>query len=108
MLSVVCSPATYSAMRNFLDTQYNSNVNTAAGEFYRYHGVKIFNSSRLPEGTEFVVMMDESIAEPIVTHTYQAEPIPLSDAIALEMFYYYGCKAVTPETILHYETPVSP
>lgn len=102
MLSVVMSPETYSKMRSYLDTLTNTNVDTTSEEFYGYHGVKVFSSTRLPADVKFMTMMDGSVAQPVMSHPYKAERIPLSDAIALELFFYYGTKAVTPETILYY------
>ena len=102
MLSVVMSAETYSKMRSYLDTITNTNVDTTDEEFFAYHGVKVFSSTRLPQGVDFITMMDGSIAQPVMSHPYNAEKIPLSDAVALELFFYYGTKAVTPETILVY------
>lgn len=102
MLSVVMSAETYSAMRIYLDKVTNTNVDTTSEEFFVYHGVKVFSSTRLPAGVKFMVMMDGSVAQPVMSHPYKAEKIPLSDAVALELFFYYGTKAVTPETILYY------
>jgi hypothetical protein len=102
MLTCVMSAEAYSAMRMYLDTVVNTNVDTTSEEFYVYHGVKVFSSTRLPQGVSFIVMMDGSIAQPVMSHPYKAERIPLSDAVALELFFYYGTKAVTPETILVY------
>ena len=102
MLSVVMSAETYSAMRMYLDKVVNTNVDTTSEEFFVYHGVKVFSSTRLPATVKFMVMMDGSVAQPVMSHPYKAERIPLSDAVALELFFYYGTKAVTPETILYY------
>ena len=48
-------------------------------------------------------MMDESIAQPVMSDVYTAEKIPLSDAVGIELFFHYGTKAVTPDTILWYD-----
>ena len=103
MLSITFDPDTYSAMRMYLDTVVNTNVDTTKEEFMMYHGVKCYSSNRLPSGVKFEIMMDESIAQPIRSVPYTAERIPLSEAIAVEMFFYYGTKAVTPDTILWYD-----
>ena len=79
-----------------------SSIVTTSEEFFSYHGVKVFSSTRLPKDVKFMTMMDGSVAQPVMSHPYKAERIPLSDAIALELFFYYGTKAVTPETILYY------
>lgn len=103
MLSITFDPDTYSAMRMYLDTVVNTNVDTTSEEFHMYHGVKCYNSNRLPSGVKFEIMMDESIAQPITSKPYSAERIPLSEAVAVEMFFYYGTKAVTPDTIFWYD-----
>ena len=103
MLSITFDPDTYSAMRMYLDTVSNTNVDTTIEEFTMYHGVKCYNSNRLPSGVKFEIMMDESIAQPIMSNVYSAERIPLSNAVGIEMFYSYGTKAVTPDTIFWYD-----
>lgn len=102
MMSLTLDPTTYSAMRQYLETVVNTNIDTTKEEFYLYHGVKVFNSTRLPAKTKFELMIDGSIAQPVRSNPYSAEKIPLSEAYAVEMFVYYGTKAVTPETILTY------
>ena len=103
MLSITFDPDTYSAMRMYLDTVMNTNVDTTTEEFNMYHGVKCYNSNRLPSGVKFEIMMDESIAQPVMSDVYTAEKIPLSDAVGIELFFHYGTKAVTPDTILWYD-----
>ena len=103
MLSITFDPDTYSAMRMYLDTVVNTNVDTTTEEFNMYHGVKCFSSNSLPAGVKFEIMMDESIAQPVKAVPYTAERIPLSEAVAVEMFYYYGTKAVTPDTIFWFD-----
>lgn len=102
MLQIVFDPDTYSEMRMYLDKVVNTNVDTKTEEFFYYHGVRCHSSNRLPEGVKFEAMMNESIAQPIRSVPYTAERIPLSEAVAVEMFFYYGTKAVTPETIIYY------
>lgn len=103
MISVTLDPASYSEIRNDLDKITNTNVDTTDAEFYMYHGVRVFSSNRLPEGVKIECMVDGSIAQPVMSKPYAAERIPMSEAIAVEMFFYYGTKAVTPETILWYD-----
>lgn len=102
-LSVTLDPASYSEIRNDLDKISNTNVDTTDAEFYTYHGVRVFSSNRLPAGVKMEMMVDGSIAQPVMSKPYSAERIPLSEAIAMELFYYYGTKAVTPETIFWYD-----
>ena len=103
MLSVQVTPAVYSKMRKYLDEVVNNaNVNTAAEEFTTFHGVRFMSTINMPEKVEFIVQVDGSVAQPVRSQTYSAEKIPMSEAYAIELFFYYGTKAVTPETILFY------
>lgn len=103
MLSITMDPDTYSSMRMYLDTVTNTNVDTTTEEFELYHGVRCYNSNRLPTGVKFELMMDASIAQPVMSTPYTAEKIPLSQATAVELFFNYGTKAITEDTIWWYD-----
>lgn len=103
MLSITMDPTTYSSMRMYLDKVVNTNVDTTSEEFISYHGVKCYSSNRLPTGVKFEIMMDGSIAQPVRSVPYSAERIPLSESTAVELFFYYGTKAVTEDTIFWYD-----
>lgn len=103
MLSITFDADTYSSMRMYLDTVVNTNVDTTTEEFQMYHGVKCYSSNRLPSGVKFEIMMDESIAQPVMSTPYSAERIPLSQATGVELFFNYGTQAVTPDTIFWYD-----
>nr|DAF59875.1 MAG TPA: major capsid protein [Siphoviridae sp. ctwDi18] len=103
MLSVEVTPAVYSKMRKYLDeVVHNANVDTAAETFDRFHGVRFISTINMPAGCDFIVQVDGSVAQPVRSQSYSAEKIPMSEAYAIELFFYYGTKAVTPETILFY------
>ena len=103
MLSVQVTPAVYSKMRKYLDeVAHNANVNTAAEEFQTFHGVRFMSTINMPSGVQFIVQVDGSVAQPVMSNPYSAEKIPLSEAFAVELFFYFGTKTVTPETILYY------
>jgi len=99
LLKMVVSPAYYGKIRNRLDTLTRVNVDTTTEEFYVFHGVETFSSIHLPAGTNFQIMINGAIAQPVKSDPYTAEKIPLADAVALELFYYYGTKAVMPDLI---------
>lgn len=103
MLRVVFDAETYSQMRMYLDTVVNTNVDTTIESFVMYHGVRCYSSNRLPSGVKFEIMMNESIAQPVMSQAYSAEKIPLSNAVAIELYFNYGTKAVTPDTIYWYD-----
>lgn len=103
MINVVCDTATYGQMRTYLDTITRANVESDEEEFTAYHGVKTFSTVHLPAGVKFIVMVDGAVAQPVMSHQYSAEKIPLSNAYGVELFYSYGTKAVTPDLIKYVE-----
>lgn len=100
LMNFVLSPAYYSQVRSYLDTVSNTGITTQNEEFVEFHGVRVYKSLNLPTGVNFELMVKGAIAQPVMMNQYQAERVPMSDAMAVEMFYYYGTKAVTPELIL--------
>lgn len=99
VMNLVLSPAYYGKIRLALDKQANNaNVDTAAAEFYTWHGVKAKSSVHLG-GLPYILMVDGAVAQPAYSDQYKAEKVPLSDATAVELFYHYGTEAVTPDLI---------
>lgn len=99
MMHLTLNPAWYGKIRNELDKTAVSNVNTAAEEFNVWHGVRAQSCVNLPAGVPFLLQVQGSVAQPVRAQQYQAEKINLSDDWAVELFYYYGTKAVTPDLI---------
>lgn len=100
LISIVASEEYYSEIRDELDHMSNTGVTTQIGDFGKYHDVPVYHSSNLPDNVNFITMVKGSIAQPVMPKPYTAEKIPLSEAFAVELFLYYGTKAVTPELIL--------
>lgn len=111
LMKIVCNPEVYSEMRDYLDTLQNSNVASDVEKFRAFHGVQIEECINLPGETttgagddiKFVLMMKQSIAQPVHSTVYSAEKIPQSNAYSVQLFYTYGTRAVTPETILYWD-----
>jgi len=99
MMALVLSTEYYGKVRNDLDKKQRGNVDTTAEEFYAWHGVECDSCTRLPTGCDILLMVKGAVAQPVMMDQYTAEKIPLSDAIAVELFYHYGTKAVTPDLI---------
>lgn len=99
MMSLVLSTEYYGKVRNDLDKKQRSNVDTGAEEFYVWHGVETDSSTRLPVGCDILLMVKGAVAQPVMMDQYTAEKIPLSEAVAVELFYHYGTKTVTPDLI---------
>ena len=99
MMHLVCSTKVYGAIRKELDKRSNPNVDTTAEEFYTWHGVEVKSCVHLPAGCRFLLMVTGSVAQPVMTNQYTAEKVNLSEAYAVELFYHYGTKVVTPDLI---------
>lgn len=103
IMNMVCSPAFYGKVRDLLDTKPVPNVNTTAEAFGMYHGVKVFSSINLPAGQNAVLMIDEAIAQPVVSYPYgNPEKIPLSNDYGVMLFFDYGTKVLTPDLVFTY------
>ena len=72
-----------------------------------YDSVRVYESTRMPEGVRAVVMMDGAIAQPYYVSEYGAEKIPFDDAVALEDFLYKGTKALMEDTIFYIQDEAS-
>lgn len=100
MMNLVLSPKYYGKIRNDLDRQTNNaNINTDAEEFNAWHGVRAYSSTHLPNGCDYMLLVDGAVAQPVMADQYVAEKIPLSNAYGIELFYHYGTTVVTPDLI---------
>ena len=105
MIAVVCSPATYGALRSYFDKVEDGG---AHGESIGlFHGVRVFSSIYLPQGIDAIAMAEGSVAQPVKVNKYGAERIPLSNAVAIDLFFSYGTKAVADDLIYVYGTPTT-
>lgn len=100
LMDMVLSPAKYGELRIYLDTQSNPNVDTAGEEFGMYHGVRVYSTTRLPDGVNGILAVRGATAQPVVSDQYSApEKIPLSEDYAVSLFYHYGTKTLTPDLV---------
>lgn len=99
MMALVLSTDYYGKVRNSLDKTQRSNVDTTTEEFYAWHGVETDSCTRLPSGCDILLLVKGAVAQPVMMEQYAAEKVPLSEAIAVELFYHYGTKAVAPDLI---------
>lgn len=104
LITIIASPAFYGELRTSLDSLPASNVDTAAEEFAMFHGVRVYSSIYLPSGVEALAMARGSVALPVITYPYtEPEKIQLSNDFAVQLFYNYGEKALTPDLIFKIE-----
>ena len=99
IMGLVLNTEMYGKVRNDLDKQSRTNVDTTTEEFYAWHGVEVKSCINLPDDVIALVMVKGAVAQPVMASTYTAEKIPLSEAYAVELFYHYGTKAVAPDLI---------
>ena len=96
MIAVVCKPSVYGQLRTYFDSVSHDGNSESFGTF---HGVKVYSSVYLPDGCAAIAMAEGAIAQPVLPKIYGAERIPLSDAVAFGIFFYYGTKAVAADLI---------
>lgn len=94
MLVLTVKPAVYGALLNYIDSVPNSITGLTDNYF---HKVKIYSNHR--QTKDVICMIDGAIGQPVTTDEYDAEKIPLSNDIALELFFSKGTKAVMPDLI---------
>lgn len=99
MMHMVMGTKYYGKVRNNLDKQVRSNIDTDDEEFYSWHGVEVKSCVNLPDGVDYLLMVTGAVAQPVMSNAYSAEKIPLSEAHAVSLFYHYGTEAVTPDLI---------
>lgn len=99
MIVVTVKPSIYGALRNKIDTL----PNPADGgvDIKTFHDVRIFSNHR--QTKDAICMVVGSVAQPVVSAPYDMERVPLSNAIAVELYYSYGTKAVMPDLIKYAE-----
>lgn len=98
LISLVLAPSEFGALRTYIDKVQDGGA--AGEEINMFHGVKVYSSVYLPAGTKGVAIADGSIAQPVLVNKVGAEKVPFSNAIAQEIFYSYGTKAVSADLIM--------
>lgn len=99
LMHLVLSTKYYGEIRKYLDKVENANVDSAAEEFYTYHGVETKSCVHLPTGCDLLLMVDGAVAQPVLPSPYTVEKIQLSEAYGMSLFFHYGTVAVTPDLI---------
>lgn len=103
LIRVILDTAPYGELSEYFDKLPNAGgYNTADGKVRTFHRVKCYDSTDLPEGVKFIVMVDGAVAQPVKTSICNAAKIPFSDAYGFGIFYYHGEKSVMPDLTLTY------
>lgn len=105
MMGLVVTPAIHSALRLEIDAFPAADNLYAKGAVGLYHGVPVFVSNHLPKASGQVVnafvMATGAVAQPVSAQPYAPERIALSKAMAAELFFDYGTKAVMADLIFY-------
>lgn len=96
MMVLTLHPLWYGAFRNYLDTL--ANPTNGGVDIRTFHGVEVISAPR--QGVDAILQVKGSVAQPVTLTPYDVERIPLSNAVGLETFLFYGTKAVTPDLIM--------
>lgn len=109
MINVVMTTEYYGRLRNKINSIPNSNDLGQVRNYEQgtFNNTKIYSSVFLPEGINYIVMIDGAVAQPIRTSQYAPKKVELSDATAFGFFAYKGTKAVTPDLIFYNGTVAS-
>lgn len=99
MLVLTVSPSVYGDLENYIDSVPNS-LTGLTDELF--HKVRIYSNHR--QTKDAICMIDGAVGQLVTTDEYDAEKIPLSNDIALELFFSKGTKAVMPDLIKYVET----
>ncbi|MEG0618744.1 MAG: hypothetical protein RR557_05490 [Bacilli bacterium] len=99
MIILTVTPAVYGKLENYIDSVPNS-IKDLSNELF--HKVRIFSNHR--QTKDAICMIDGAIAQLVTTDEYDAEKIPLSNDVALELFFSKGTRAVMPDLIKYVAT----
>lgn len=103
MMAVCLTPAWNSALRLEIDELPTQDNLYAKGAIGLFHGVPVYVSINLGTGINAIVMVVQSIAQPVQVTPYALVGVPFSDAQAISLFYYFGTEATAPELIRYSE-----
>lgn len=103
VMHLALAPSVYGKARTYFDKVQDGG---AHGEsFDVFHGVRVDSSTYLPSGTDAVLQVEGSVAQPVLFTPQPAAKIPFSNAYAFGMFFSYGTKAVTEDLIFTVSNP---
>lgn len=95
MIVVTVTPEVYGQLRNYIDSL--PNPLDGGVDVKRFHDVRIFSNTR--QTSDAICMVVGAVAQPVVAQPYKVDRIPLSNAIAVELFYSYGTGSVMSDLI---------
>ena len=101
LMAFVACPKLYGKLKNKLNNNYNANFAVADEELPGFNGVAVFSCIYLPEDVDYILIVLESVAQPLTVDEYAGDRIPMSNDFAVELFYDYGTKTLAGDLILY-------
>lgn len=98
MLVITATPSAYGKLCKYIDQVDGGAGNESIGMF---HGVEIHSNVR--QTADLLIQARGSVAQPVAIDEYDADRIPQSNDISIDLFYSYGTKAITPDLIFKIE-----
>jgi hypothetical protein len=95
MIVLSVKPAIFGKLRNYLDTVNDGKSGEETLSYF--HGVEVISNIR--QTKDIIATVYGSAAQPVTVDEYQDEKINLANDHAVELFYSYGTKAVTPDLV---------
>lgn len=99
LITVTVDTSVYTELRDYIDTVTRANVDTTQQEINVFRNVRIGESTYLPDDVSMIVMVQGSVAQPVVPTLQPAAKIQFSNAFGFGIFYSYGTKEVMPDLI---------
>lgn len=100
-MALVLNTTYYGKVKTELNDCYNFSGTVADEVFKGINGVATFSSNRLPAGVAYVLMVMDSIAQPVMITDIKIEPIPFSNESAVEVFYRNKSQVIAQELVLY-------
>lgn len=102
LIVVTVKPSIYGALKNKLNTlnDRHSEEEVIVG----LNGVEVLTNTR--QTADWIAFTYQSVGQPVTADKYQNEKINLANDHAVELFYSYGTKVLTPD-LVHYAGPES-
>jgi len=99
-LAIVLNGTARKEMKNKIDALPNG-TSPSNGRIGTYDSIEVYESNRLPQGVDAIVMLKGAVAQPYYVDEFSFEKIPLVDSWAIESFLHAGVKTLMPETIIY-------
>lgn len=97
LMVLTLKPSYYGKIRNQIDTTTRPTVDGGEESIGMWHGVRVESNFR--QTSNALITIEGSVAQPVVADQYDAERIPLSNAVAIELFFSLGTKVLTSDLV---------